>query len=69
MKVKNLNFNFQKDKFEKLIIDIGWQSLDDWINYWNERKNILEINKFWGNSVNQDWIWGLALPLLSQAYK
>ena len=57
------------DKFEKLIIDIGWNSLDDWINFWDNKKNILSIDKFWDNNVNDDWIWGLALPLLSKAYK
>ena len=65
----NLDINFPLDKFEKLIIDIGWESLDDWLNFWNSRKNILSIDQFWNNKVNDDWIWGLALPLLSQAYK
>ena len=67
--MKDLDINFQLDKFEKLIIDIGWDSLDDWFNFWNNNKNILSINNFWNNKVNDDWIWGLALPLLSHAYK
>ena len=67
--MKDLNINFPLDKFEKLIIDIGWESLDDWINFWNTNKNRLSIGQFWNNKVNDDWIWGLALPLLSQAYK
>jgi len=67
--VKNLNINFPLDSFEKLIIDIGWESLDDWFNFWNNQKNILSIDQYWKNKVNDDWIWGLALPLLSQAYK
>jgi len=67
--VKDLDINFPLDKFEKLIFDIGWESLDDWINFWNKQKNILSIDQFWSNKVNDDWIWGLALPLLSQAYK
>jgi len=66
--LKDLNINFPYDKFEKLILDIGWKSLDDWINYWNDKKNILSIDEFWNNKVNDDWIWGLAIPLLSQAY-
>ena len=65
--MKDLNINFPIDNFEKLVIDIGWESLDDWINFWNNQKNILSIDQFW-NKVNDDWIWGLALPLLSQAY-
>ena len=67
--MKDLDINFPLDKFEKLIIDIGWESLDDWFNFWKNHKNILSIDQFWNNKVNDDWIWGLALPLLSQAYK
>ena len=67
--MKDLDIKFPLDKFEKLIIDIGWESLDDWFNFWNNKKNILSIDQYWNNKVNDDWIWGLALPLLSQAYK
>ena len=67
--MKDLDINFPLDNFEKLIIDIGWKSLDDWFNFWNNKKNILSIDKYWNSKVNDDWIWGLALPLLSQAYK
>jgi len=67
--VKDLDTNFPLDKFEKLIIDIGWESLDNWFDFWNNKKNILSINQYWNEKVNDDWIWGLALPLLSQAYK
>ena len=67
--MNDLDINFPLDKFEKLIIDIGWESLDDWFNFWNNQKNILSIDQYWNNKVKDDWIWGLALPLLSQAYK
>ena len=67
--MKDLDINFPLDKFEKLIIDIGWESLDDWFNFWNNQKEILSIDQFWNNKVKDDWIWGLALPLLSQSYK
>jgi D-glycerate 3-kinase len=67
--MKDLDINFPLDKFEKLIIDIGWKSLDDWYNFWKNQKNIISIDQYWNNKVNDDWIWGLALPLLSQAYK
>ena len=43
--------------------------MDDWFNFWNNQRNILLIDQYWNNKVNDDWIWGLALPLLSQAYK
>jgi D-glycerate 3-kinase len=67
--MNDLDIKFPLDKFEKLIIDIGWESLDDWFNFWNNQRNILSINQYWNNKVNDDWIWGLALPLLSQAFK
>jgi len=67
--MKDLDINFPLDKFEKLIIDIGWESLDGWFDFWNNKENILSIDHFWNNKVNDDWIWGLALPILSQAYK
>jgi len=67
--MKDLDINFPLDKFEKLILDIGWESLDDWFNFWNNQRNIISIDQYWDNKVSDDWIWGLALPLLSQAYK
>jgi len=66
--MNDLNFNFPLDKFRTLIFDIGWESLDDWFNFWDYKKDILSIDQYWNNKVNDDWIWGLALPLLSQAY-
>jgi len=67
--VRELEINFPIKKFEKLIIDIGWESLDAWFKFWHDQQNKLLIDQFWKNNVNEDWIWGLALPLLSQAYK
>ena len=67
--MRDLNINFPLEEFEKLIVDIGWESLDKWFDFWNNQKNILSIDQYWNNKVNDDWIWGLALPLLSQAYK
>ena len=67
--MKDLNIEFPLDNFEKLITQMGWRTLDEWLMFWNLKKEILSIDKFWNNNVNDDWIWGLALPLLSQAYK
>ena len=66
--MNGLNIEFPLDEFEKLISRIGWETSDEWFNFWNSKKEILSIDKFWDNGVNDDWIWGLALPLLSQAY-
>ena len=38
--MKDLDINFPLDKFEKLIIDIGWESLDDWFNFWNNKRTV-----------------------------
>ena len=67
--MKNLDINFPVYDFEKLIIDIGWESMDDWLNFWINKKNLLLIDQFWKNKASDDWIWDLALPLLSQAYR
>ncbi len=66
--MNDLNIEFPLDEFEKLISRIGWESSTDWFNFWNSKKEMLSIYEFWDDGVNEDWIWGLALPLLSQAY-
>ncbi len=66
--MKDLKIEFPLDKFENLIRQMGWETLDEWFDFWETKKEILSINKFWDSGVNEDWIWGLALPLLSQAY-
>ncbi len=67
--MNDLNIEFPLDDFEELISQIGWSSLDEWFMFWNHKKEMLSINNFWDDNVKDDWIWGLALPLLSQAYK
>ena len=67
--MNGLNIEFPLDDFEKLINQIGWKTSDEWFDFWNSKKEILSIDKFWDETVRDDWIWGLALPLLSQAYK
>ena len=44
--MKDLDIKFPLDKFDKLIIDIGWESLDDWFNFWNNQNKILSISFF-----------------------
>ena len=67
--MKVFNIELQEDKFEKLIINIGWNSLEDWIDFWDNQKIYHLIDEFRNNGIKDDWIWGLALPLLSQAYQ
>ena len=47
--MKDLDINFPLDNFEKLIIDIGWESLDDWFNFWNNQRNVLSLDQYWNN--------------------
>ena len=49
--MRELEINFPIKKFEKLIIDIGWESLDDWFKFWHNQKNKLLIDQFWNNNV------------------
>lgn len=67
--MNDLSIEFPLDDFEKLISQIGWKTSDDWFKFWNSKKDKLSIDEFWDKKVNDDWIWGLALPLLSQAYE
>ena len=39
--MKDLNIEFPLDKFENLITQIGWESLDEWFNFWDTKKEIL----------------------------
>ena len=41
--MKDLDINFPLDKFEKLIIDIGWESMDDWFNFWKIKKIFFQL--------------------------
>ena len=41
--MKDLDINFPLDNFEKLIIDIGWESLDDWFNFWNNKETFFQL--------------------------
>ncbi len=67
--MKGLNIEFPLENFARLISQIGWETYNEWFEFWNSKNEILSINKFWDDKVNDDWIWGLAMPLLSQAYK
>ena len=67
--MKDLDINFPLDKFEKLIIDIGWESLDDWYNFWNNQRNVLSIDQYWNKKVNDDgfgvWLYLFYLRLIN----
>ncbi len=56
---------FPQQSFERLLEDLDWNFLD-WFNYWIANDGETLANTSWPKGVKQDWIWGLALPLLSE---
>ncbi|MBK17009.1 MAG: kinase [Prochlorococcus sp. SP3034] len=64
-----LNFSFENEVFEDLIKNIGWDSIDNWIEFCEINDLIIDTKSLKDINFNDDWIWGLLLPILSQAYK
>ena len=59
---------FPLDSFANLVKLIGWNSLQEWIDFFKiNSKNFSCDSSF--NEFQYDWNWGLAYPLLSDAYK
>ena len=68
--MKKIDISFPLDEFEDLIISIGWDSLDNWFNFWDQKNNLLlQIPRYSSYKFKDDWLWGLIFPLLSDAYK
>ena len=68
--MKNLDLNFPLDIFEELIINIGWDSLENWFNFWRQKDDLFfKVSQLSSSKFKDDWVWGLILPLLSDAYK
>ena len=55
--MRDKNFLFSMDIFEKLIISTGWNSLDDWIKFWEEKLLLFNFKKNFDNKFNEDWLW------------
>ncbi len=66
--IKHPDISFPLDSFETLLLDIGWDA-SDWINFWltHNGKNLAASSLASGTKL--DWIWGLALPLLSDVMR
>ncbi len=68
--MKNTDLNFPLDIFEDLIINIGWSSLENWFNFWHQKDDLFfQVSHLSPPKFKKDWLWGLILPLLSDAYK
>ncbi len=61
---KDLENPFPEDNLKIFLAKLDWE-YHDWINYWVEKNGSDFANSFWPNGTKKDWIWGLALPLLS----
>jgi len=65
----NIKILFPLDPFEELIIEIGYDSLEKWVNFWEKKNGLLSTAySYYGQKSKDDWIWGLVLPILSDAY-
>ena len=63
------NIKFPLDKFEKLINDISGCNLEEWINFWEKKSEIISfVHEYYGNNFKNDWLWGVVLPILSDIY-
>ena len=61
--------NFPLDNYEKLIKDISGLQLDEWINFWDKKREILsDVSEHYGDNYRDDWLWGVILPMLSDIY-
>ena len=68
--MKDLDLNFPLDLFEDLVVNMGWHSLDNWFDFWHRKNELFnQISELSASKFKDDWLWGLVLPLLSDAYK
>ncbi len=61
---QNKDIHFPLSSFERLLIDIGFEP-QAWFDYWLKKDGEHLASHVWPKGTRRDWIWGLALPLLS----
>lgn len=59
-------FRFCQEPFDALLASLGWPERERWVQHWLERGGEQLAAAAWRRPPARDWIWGLALPLLSQ---
>ena len=63
------NIKFPLDNFEKLINDISGLRLYEWVNFWDNKTEILSyVSEYYKSNYRDDWLWGVILPILSDIY-
>lgn len=59
-------FAFPSGPFDALLGGLGYQSRAEWVEHWLERGGSRLAVEAWEHPPSPDWIWGIALPLLTQ---
>jgi len=59
-------YGFPLQPFEALLASLGWPDREAWIAHWQARGGAQLARNAWSIAPSEEWIWGLALPLLSQ---
>lgn len=61
-------FHFPREPFEALLASLGHRDPDRWLQTWLERGGDGLAEEAWPSNSKPaaEWIWGLALPLLTQ---
>ena len=49
-----------------LLEDLGWKDLDSWWSAWKQRGGLQLARSAWPEGIQDDWLLGVAFPLLSQ---
>lgn len=49
----------------ELLHQLGFESPSEWLRCWQDRGGVALAASAWPSAVADDWIWGLAFPLLS----
>ena len=66
--MKKLVYPFKKAKYLEFIKALGWNSIENWVDFCEGKNLILNLEKLKENRLKDDWIWCVLFPLLSQAY-
>ena len=50
----------------ELLRDLGWKDLDSWWSAWQKRGGLQLARSAWPAGIQDEWLLGIAFPLLSQ---
>ena len=60
---------FPINNYEELIKDISGLKLDEWVKFWEGKKEILSyVSEYYKDDFRDDWLWGVILPILFDIY-